>query len=411
MYLPRVVDRELDRLMADLPAVAIEGPKGVGKTASAMRRAVSTIRLDRTEELELLRADDARMLRRAGPVLIDEWQRYPPVWDSVRRAVDDGAAPGSYLLTGSAIPAEAPAHSGAGRIVSLRMRPLSLAERNLEPPVVSFADLLSGDRRAPTGESRLVLANYVEELLASGFPGIRSLASTVRTDQLDAYVDRLVTREFSEQGAVVRRPATLRAWLAAYAAATATTASYTSILDAAATGIASKPAKTTTNAYRDVLHQLWLVDPVPGWLPTRRPLARLTQAPKHHLADPALAATILGVDADGLMSDAALLGHLMESLITLSIRVYAQAAGARVHHLRTAGGEHEVDLIVERRDRRVLAIEVKLAPPDDHDVRHLHWLRDQLGDDVVDAVVITTGRYAYRRPDGIAVVPAGLLGP
>lgn len=411
VYLPRVVDGELDRLLRDLPAVAVEGPKGVGKTATAIRRATRTIRLDRPDELEMARADLSITASAPATLLIDEWQRYPPVWDAVRRAVDDGAAPGSYLLTGSAAPVGAPVHSGAGRIVSLRMRPLSLAERDLEPTTVSLADLLSGSRPLPQGESRLTLADYVEELLASGFPGIRSLPSSVRTDQLDAYLDRIATREFTEQGAVVRRPATLRSWLASYAAATATTASYTSILDAATAGTTSKPAKTTTIGYRDVLTQLWLVEPVPGWLPTRRPLARLTQAPKHQLADPALAAAILGVDAAGLVHDPALLGHLMESLVTLSVRVYAQGVGARVHHLRTAGGEHEIDLIVERRDRRVLAIEVKLAPPDDRDVRHLHWLREQLGDDVVDAVVVTTGRYAYRRADGIAVVPAALLGP
>lgn len=410
-YLPRVVDGELDRMLAGLPAVAVEGPKGVGKTATALRRATRTIRLDRPDELERLRAEPSRTDPALGTLLLDEWQRYPPVWDSVRRAVDDGAAPASYLLTGSAVPAGAPVHSGAGRIVSLRMRPLSLAERGLEKSVVSMAELLTGSRPLPQGESRLVLADYITELLASGFPAIRTLPPAVRNDQLDAYVDRIVTREFSEQGAVVRRPATLRAWLASYAAATSTAASYTSILDAATAGTSAKPAKATTIGYRDVLAQLWLVEPVRGWLPTRRPLARLTQAPKHHLADPALAAAILGVDTDGLSADTTLLGHLMESLVTLSVRVYAQAAGARVHHLRTAGGEHEVDLIVERRDRRVLAIEVKLAPPDDRAVRHLHWLQEQLGDDVVDAVVITTGRYAYRRPDGIAVVPASLLGP
>lgn len=410
-YLPRVVDSELDRLLGDLPAVAIDGPKGVGKTATALRRAARTIRLDRPEELELVRADPSLTVPDTTTLLVDEWQRYPPVWDAIRRAVDDGAAAGSYLLTGNAAPVGAPVHSGAGRIVRLRMRPLSLAERGLEPTTVSLADLLSGSRPLPQGESRLTLTDYVEELLASGFPGIRFLPRSVRTDQLDAYVERIVTREFSEQGAVVRRPATLRAWLTSYAAATATTASYTSILDAATAGTTSKPAKTTTTGYRDVLAQLWLVEPVPGWLPTRRPLARLTQAPKHHLADPALAAAILGVDQAGLRSDPALLGHLLESLVTLGVRVYAQAAGARVHHLRTAGGDHEVDLIVERRDRRVLAIEVKLAPPDDRDVRHLHWLQEQLGDDVVDAIVLTTGTYAYRRPDGIAVIPASLLGP
>jgi len=143
--------------------------------------------------------------------------------------------------------------------------------------------------------------------------------------------------------------------------------------------------------------------------------------PKHQLADPALAASLLGVGAGALLSaepvgppslrDGPLLGALFESLVTLSVRVYAQAARARVSHLRTRNGDHEVDLIVERRDGRILAIETKLAAvPDDRDLRHLHWLAQQIGSDLLDAVVITTGPYAYRRPDGIAVVPVALLG-
>lgn len=174
--------------------------------------------------------------------------------------------------------------------------------------------------------------------------------------------------------------------------------------------------------YRDVLTRLWLVEPVPGWLPVRGAFGRLGQAPKHHLADPALAARLLGVDAAGLragddapgeqLRDGPLLGALFESLITLNVRVYAQPAEARVHHLRTRNGDHEIDLIVERADRRVVALEVKLGQTvDDVAVRHLLWLRGRLGDDLLDAVVITTGREAYRRRDGIAVIPAELLGP
>jgi predicted AAA+ superfamily ATPase len=170
-----------------------------------------------------------------------------------------------------------------------------------------------------------------------------------------------------------------------------------------------------------VLERLWILDPVPAWLPTRNRLARLSSPPKHHLADPALAARLLGVDATALLQarpagpqvphEGTLLGTLFESLVTLCVRVYAQGAEARIAHLRTWSGDREVDLIVER-GRKILAIEVKLGQvPNDRDVRHLLWLQKELGDDMVDAVVITTGQAAYRRPDGIAVIPAALLGP
>ena len=171
-----------------------------------------------------------------------------------------------------------------------------------------------------------------------------------------------------------------------------------------------------------MLTQLWLLDPVPGWLPTRTSFSRLGTAPKHHLADPALAARLLGADRPALLENTvdgptvprpgSLLGAFFESLVALSVRTYAQAAEASVHHLRTPDGAHEVDLIVERSDQRIVALEVKLTGNvRDADVAHLQWLRHRMGPDVLDAAVITTGTHAYRRADGIAVIPAALLGP
>ncbi|MDP2359205.1 MAG: DUF4143 domain-containing protein [bacterium] len=421
-YLTRVVDAELDELLPGLPAIALEGPKGVGKTETARRRARTIQRLDDPAPRAVAEADPAQVLTGEPPVLVDEWQRVPAVWDAVRRAVDDGAGPGRFLLTGSASPAAPPTHSGAGRIVTLRMRPLTLGERGVGRPGVSLKHVLQGGREEIEGRTDLVLADYVQEITASGFPGIRTLSGRARRLQLDGYLRRIIDTDFPEQGHTARRPAVLERWLAAYAAATATTASYETIRDAATSGQGEKPAKTTTQPYRDILERLWIVDPVPAWLPSGNRLNRLSQPPKHHLADPALAAHLLGLDAEALLTgagpgpeiprDGTLLGHLFESLVTLCVRVFAQAADARVKHFRQQGGRQEVDLIVEGADQRILAIEVKLSGAvGDRDVKHLLWLRDQLGHDLIDALVIHTGPQAYRRKDGIAVVPAALLGP
>jgi uncharacterized protein len=420
-YSRRLLDDELDELIDGLPAIALDGPKAVGKTATALRRAATVHRLDSAGERSIIAADLSRLLAGEPPILIDEWQRLPESFDRVRRAVDDGARAGSFLLTGSALPTSPPTHSGAGRIVRLRMRPLSLAERGLDAPTVSLARLLRGERERLTGDTSMGLERYVEEILASGFPGLRGFSERTARLQLDGYLDRIVDRDFEELGREVRRPATLRAWMRAYAAATATTASYEKIRDAATSGHSEKPTKVTTQPYRDVLERLWILDPVPAWLPTRNRLARLSAPPKHHLADPALAARLLDVDAQTLLQasgtgpsvprDGTLLGALFESLVTLSVRVYAQACEARIGHLRTWSGEREIDLIVEHRGR-VLAIEVKLGEvPEERDLRHLHWLREQIGSELADALIVTTGSAAYRRADGIAVVPAVLLGP
>lgn len=419
-YQRRIVDTTLDELQPHLRALSIHGPKGVGKTATAMQRAASVIDLSLLRQRELVTAAPEVLTDLPGPVLVDEWQRLPEVWDHVRRAVDAGSGPGHFILAGSSAPRGAVIHSGAGRIVPMRMRPLSLAERHVEDPTVSLAALLDGNQDV-AGTTSFRLGGYVEEIVASGFPAIRSLQGRVRRAELDAYLQNVVRREFPEQGYPVRKPEVLRAWLAAYAAATSSTTTYSKILDAATAGLSNKPAKETTIAYRDALSSLWLLDAVPPWIPSHNHLDRLAQSPKHQLADPALAARLLGLDAPALLraeqgstqlTEGTILGALFEHLAALSIHTYAEAAEARLHHLRTQNGNHEVDLVVVRPDGRVLAIEVKLADRvEDADVKHIAWLRDRIGDDLIDAVVIYAGEHAYRRRDGVAVVPLALLGP
>lgn len=345
----------------------------------------------------------------------------PQVWDKVRRAVD-AKTPGQFLLTGSSSGLKKGSHSGAGRIVGLRMRPLSLAERRDEPSAVSLSKLLSGRAGSIEGHTDVALEDYADEILRSGFPGLRGLGGRALRAQLDSYLLRIVDRDFAELGQQVRNPALLRRWMTAFAAATATSTSFEKVRHAASGREEDRPAKATAQSYRDVLERLFILDDLPAWQPSRNLISQLALARKHHLADPALAARLLGARKDGLLSgaspgppiprDGTLLGALFESLVTLSMRVYAQASEARVGHLRTRGGRHEVDLVVERDDGKVVAFEVKLAStPSDGDTKHLKWLADELGDELLDAVVITTGNDAYRRRDGIAIVPAALLGP
>lgn len=419
-YRPRIVDSELDELLLGLPAISLEGPKAVGKTETGMRRAGTVYRLDDQDQFEIAKAAPERLITGDAPILIDEWQRFPSVWDLVRRSVDSDASPGRFLLTGSATPTEAPTHSGAGRIVTVRMRPMSLAERALVVPTVSLANLLSGKRLPVEGASSVSLEDYVNEIIRSGFPAIRTQTGRVLRSQLDGYIDRIVERDFVELGHNVRNKDALRRWITAYAAASSTTASYETIRDAASSGESDKPAKTTTIPYRATLNQLWMIEETPAWAPTRNRLRRLAASPVHQLADPALAARLLGMDNDALIEgapagpamprDGTLLGALFESLVALSLRTYAQANEASVRHLRTRSGEHEIDFIIERGDGKVVAIEVKLsATPDRNDSRHLEWLADRIGPDLLDAAIVTTGKEAYRRADGIAVIPAALL--
>lgn len=353
-------------------------------------RAGVALPLDDPTTRQLVAADPHGQLSRAEVVLIDEWQHLPEVWDVIRREVD-AHTDRTFLLTGSATPAlGADTHSGAGRIVSMRLRPLSLSERAGTGPTVMIADLFDPEARIE-GSTTFGLSDYAREICASGLPDVTVLSPRARRYALESYVRSVIDRDIPEQGLAVRKPATLRAWMAAYAAATSSTTEYVKILDAATSGDSDKPSKTTTLAYRDVLTKLWI------------------------LADPALVTTLLNLSEETLLSGVTgsgeLFGRLLESLATLTVRSAGAAAEANTFHLRTRGGQQEIDLVLERYDGAVIAFEVKLARSvTDHDVRHLHWLGEKLGPRLTNKVILTTGPDAYRRRDGVAVVPLALLG-
>ena len=412
-YQPRVVDAELADLLGGLPAVLIEGPKAVGKTATARQVCADEVLLDDPAIHAVARADPSALLSdRMHPLLVDEWHLVGSVFDAVRRKADLDHRAGQFVLTGSARPENVTAHTGAGRIVTIRMRPMTLPERGVTSPKVSFGALL-GDGPSPVGgRTEFDLTGYAREIGASGFPAIRPRAARYRRSLLDGYVESVIQRDIAEAGHRVRRPETLRRWLEAFAAATATTTSLEKIRDTAVRGDGSVPTKQTVLNYHNALRRLWVVEDLDGWSPSSSRFTTLNQAPKHHLADPALALSLLGMDPSALFSDGPLFGRLFESLATLTVRVFAQAGGAWVRHLRTRGGRQEVDLIVERRDGRIFAMEAKLSRKvDEHDVAHLLWLRSRLESRWIGGAVLNTGPVAYRRLDGIAVIPLALLGP
>ncbi len=417
-YRRRIVDDELDELLPQLAAIVLDGPKGVGKTTTAIQRCKTVRRLSRRSERTIIEADPTVIADDEPPLLIDEWQLAPEVWNTVRDLVDQELVPGRFILTGSA-PIKG-THSGAARMTNIRVRPLTLPERGICRPTVSLRTILAGQSPKLIGRSSLTLTDYVDEIISGGFPGMRHLVGRAHTAQMNGYLERIVDHDLAETGFTVRRPAAVRAWMAAYAAATGSTASWEKIRDAATAGYDTKPAKETTAGYVELLTALRIIDPIEAWIPSSNHFSRLGSAPKHHLADPALAVRLLKRTKDHLLKgsegpiripgDGILLGGLFESLAALSVRTFAQAAGAEVFHLREHGGAHEVDFIVENQTG-VLGIEVKLAGAvDDKDVRHLAWLRERIGNRLVDSMIITTGPQAYRRPDGVAVVPLALLG-
>ena len=255
--------------------------------------------------------------------------------------------------------------------------------------------------------------------MQSEFPAIRTLRGSALRVALDGCIERVVDADVREMGFAIRKPASLKAWMTAYAAATATTASWEALRGAANVGSNEQPAKTMILPYKDALTRLRILDELPAWLPTRNQFARVSQAAKHYLADPALAMRLMNYDADTVRTamnygsgkyDGPLVGRLFEALVVLSVRTYADASFATTMHFRERDGRHEVDLIVERQDGKILAIEVKLsATVSDDDVKDLKWLKREIGDDLIDSVVLYSGEFAYRK-DGIALIPLAMLG-
>jgi predicted AAA+ superfamily ATPase len=419
-YVRRHIDERLDALVPHLPAILLDGPKGVGKTLTALQRAKSVLRLD-TPQVQNLVAGNLESIHLGDkPILLDEWQRSPEVWTEVKRAVDSDNAGGQYILTGS-FPSR-PTHSGAGRIVDLRMRPMTLIERQVATSEISLMALSLETQVQIFGETKLVAQDYMSEVFSSGFPGMRSDVDEIVETQISAYVNRIVDVDVAIEGVGTRKPASLMAWLKSYAAATSTTSTMETIRDSSKIGFEAALSRPAVESILEALTRLRILDDVPAWIPLGSDFARLGSLPKRYLADPALAVNLLGYRKSDLLSGqegepnfdryGPLIGRLFEALAVLCIRVYAETNSWKVSHFRDRNGRREVDLILEVGGSKVIAVEIKLAQtPRDSDFGNLLWLKEQLGDSVVDSVLITTGPYAYRHNNGVAVVPLGLLGP
>jgi predicted AAA+ superfamily ATPase len=414
-YWPRVIDRVLDQRMASSAAVLIEGPKACGKTETASQRAASVARLDVDGDArQAAQINPGLLLEGARPRLIDEWQLYPRVWDHVRRDADASGEAGQFLLTGSASPADdARRHSGAGRIATVRMRPMTLHEVGASSDEVSLAELFAGrDPAAASGRSGL--RETLELLVAGGWPQqLRRSDPRFVVDYLDqiVHVDiNAVADAAGRQLARRRDPKKVLSCIRSLARNVATAAGGRSI--AADTGL-SREAVTD---YLDALERLMILEEQPAFNVHLRSSRNLRTTPHRHLVDPSLATAALQVDADGLLRDLNYTGLLFESLVVRDLRVLSQPLDASLMYFHT--DHHEIDIVIQRPNGMWGAIEVKLGGEEPIEQGAKSLLAavssidlERAGTPVFMAVVTATGRYAYRRDDGVCVVPLSTLAP
>lgn len=414
-YRPRVADAELQDLMGFMGAVLIDGPKAVGKTvtASQVARTVFRMEVDRAARAALETYPD-QLFASPTPILFDEWQDTPDIWNLVRRAVDDHSDKGLYLLTGSSRPRDnARLHSGAGRIARLRMRPMSLFESGHSTGAISLAAILDGGE--PNGSpAPLSIPELIERIVIGGWPETIDLPERAARAWVAAYNRNVVEVDVPALGPR-RNPANLTRLLASLGRAVGTPLRRSAVTIEVGGQNGPIDDKTLTN-YLDALDRLMLTEPLPAWQPHMRSRTRLRTTPVHHFVDPSIGIAALGVGTAELLADLEAAGFHFESLGLRDLRVYSQPLGATLSSWRDTQLNQEIDAILELPNGRWAGFEFKLgeAQADAAAESLLHMTskvdKDQHGEPAA-LVVVTGGRFAYRRPDGVLVVPITSLGP
>jgi len=419
-YLPRAIDAELQARLASIGGVVLEGPKACGKTESARQVAASELLLDLDQAAQATaRVDPALVLEGATPRLIDEWQIVPKLWNQVRRTIDERRLPGQFILTGSAVPADdTTRHVGAGRITRIRLRPMSLFESGHSSGDISVKSLLDGQavRAADTG---ITIAQIVDRICIGGWPAFQQLSVEDGLVAVSSYLDEIRRVDINRVDGVKRDPERVGRLLRAIARNIATPAAITKLAADTGEDDADRDgplARGTVYDHLDALERLMIVEDQPAWAPHLRSRSKLRTTPTRHFVDPALAVAALAASPRKLLADLNLLGFLFESLVVRDLRIYGQASDAQVLHYRDNTGL-EVDAIVEGRDGRWAAFEVKLGGEDAIEGAAANLLafaeRIDTGKSGAPArlgVIVASG-YGYVREDGIAVIPIGALAP
>lgn len=419
-YMPRIVDDELARRLARTGAVYVRGPKWCGKTSTCEQVAASVLRMrdpdSYASNMEAAAIRPSLLLRGERPRLVDEWQVAPVLWDAVIGEVDRaGGAPGQFLLTGSATPGDGGdderKHTGTGRIARLSMDPMTLSESGESTGEVSLRGLFGGEPEVE-GASGLTVERYAELICCGGWP------APIARGALDAgvagdYLDALCESDISEAAQSSLDPDRARALLRSLARSTAQEASLRTILsDVRDVGVGM--SEPTLRVYLAALRRLFVVEDVRAWAPTLRSRTPLRSSPVWHLCDPSLEAAALEADADALLSDLTTMGYLFESLCVRDLRVYARSMGGGVYHYRDKSGL-EVDAVVRLASGAWGAVEIKLGGKRriEEGAANVLALAAKVDREHTPApsfcMVLTGGRYAYTRPDGVHVVPVGCL--
>ena len=424
-YRSRIMDSLLEKKLQAKGAVLIEGPKWCGKTTTAEEIAASKIMLAKPDIKDhfksLLEIDSDAALAGDTPMLIDEWQTVPKLWDAVRYTVDHRHAMGQFILTGSAVPNQEAEkereHSGTGRFAWLTMRPMTLFESGESNGAVSLGELFQAPEKI-LQKNALKLSDIAFLICRGGWPIAIGLPEEAALEQAFDYYDAVTKEDVTNVDGIKRSSERVQRLMRAYARHQGTQAPIATLKEDLKNNDTTTLDEDTISSYLDALRKIFVVEDMPAWNPNLRSKTAIRTTDTRYFVDPSIATAALGLGPTDLMNDLNSMGFFFETLCVRDLRVFAESLNGKVYHYRDKSGL-ECDAVVHLRNGQYGLIEIKLGGDSliKEGAETLNELANQIDTTRMKSpafkmILTATGEYAYRRPeDGIYVVPIGCLRP
>ena len=419
-YKHRIADEILKRKLMGKGAVLVQGPKWCGKTTTAKQIAKSLLDLGNPGELsnakETLQIVPKKLLEGDVPRLIDEWQTIPELWDMIRSEVDNRGEMGQFILTGSSVPMDEDKrmHSGNGRYGWINMRPMSLWESGESNGKISLADLFEGKTFDPFDYS-LDVNTLAFQICRGGWPQSTFMEGEVALDQARDYYETIYKVDIHRVDKVRRNSERTRLLLKSYARNTGSATSFSKMSADIKENDNADISYETISDYIDALKKLFVLEDMPAWNPNLRSKSAIQSSDTRYFIDPSIATSALSLGPEDLINDMSTFGLFFESMAVRDLRTYADALNGDLFHFRDSSGL-ECDAVLHRRNGEYGLIEIKLGGNNNIEkgAETLKHLAEVIDTDKMKApaflmVLIGVGQYAYRRPDGVFVVPIGCL--
>lgn len=420
-YKPRLADKTLQRKLKGKGAVLIQGPKWCGKTTTAEQMAKSILYMSKPDDVKsnLIAADinPSKLLEGDIPRLIDEWQIAPKLWDAVRFEVDHRKGMGQFILTGSAVPPDDDEifHTGTGRFAWIKMRPMSLFESGESSGEISLKAMFDQPEQI-LAENKIDDIDKLAFLICrGGWPGAIDMEDEIALDQAFDYYDAIVNTDISRVDNVKRDSERAKRLMKSYARHQGTQTAYTVLRDDILANDAENLTEDTVYSYTNALRKIFVIEDMPAWNPNLRSKTAIRTSDTRYFTDPSIATASLGLGPNDLVKDLNTMGLFFETMCIRDLRVYAESIDGEVYHYRDKTGL-ECDAVIHLRNGSFGLIEIKLGG--DHLIEegaeNLKKFSKKIDTSKMKApsfmmVLTGTGKYAYRREDGVYVVPVGCL--